>query len=481
MSNPPDNTSSTVKKQTRRFAPTIRGRGRGTSRSSESTPSSSEPTPESSTTKPMDSEPTTQIGHMRPEASSEGRLSSVHGQKTRGGAAKMKFKPTIPTKRNKKEVSAIDEPTKTELETRDSFRGQRGGRGDGRGRGRGGRGRGRGRGRGLIVEEVTASGIFSLGPSAMSTRARSGMTGSSGAFATYGGDSSRQEQDNGAETDMSILFANAHDGYTPVVFPHVPRLAGELDPADLTNPKGKIPWLTTTTKSEDKESTDTKEEKKEDDQATKVKLEPTTEEDAMKIDSPLEQHEGKEETKVEQQPIVQESTATTTTQEKWMMDDDAPAQNIFAVNEKSQVVSVADDELLFFQLPGIVPSFTLPLEDEQMTDIKTDDDKPNKGKEKEQLPVAAQMATLKEKMANMDLADMPDGQIGKLMVYKSGKMKLKIGNILLDVDQGMRSSFLENLMSVNTENKKAVELGHIVQKFTCIPNMDALLEGEENK
>lgn len=71
--------------------------------------------------------------------------------------------------------------------------------------------------------------------------------------ATYGGDTSRTEVDDGTETDMGVLFAEANDGYTPVVFPHVPRLAGELDPADLTNPKAKIPWLTTTTSKPDKD------------------------------------------------------------------------------------------------------------------------------------------------------------------------------------------------------------------------------------
>lgn len=110
---------------------------------------------------------------------------------------------------------------------------------------------------------------------------------------------------------------------------------------------------------------------------------------------------------------------------------------------------------------------------------KVDD---NKGKPK--LPPSAQRATLEEQMKSMDLEDMPDGQIGKIVIYKSGKMKLKIGNVLLDIEQGMQSSFLENVMVVDTNNetsKKAVELGHIVQKFTCAPNMDALLDGcEEN-
>ncbi|SAL94787.1 hypothetical protein [Absidia glauca] len=434
-------TNSTVKKQTRRFAPTLRGGSRG--RSDRGTPGASEspapapapaPAPTVSTEAP--------IGHIRSEPS-EGRLQSIHGPKTRGGAAKMKFKPTIPTKRNKKEAVAIEEAPKAESSSgRGGFRGGHRGRGDGRGRGRGGRGgRGRGRGRGMVVEEVTASGIFSLGPSAMSSRGRSGMAGSGAA--TYGGDTSRTEVDDGTETDMGVLFAEANDGYTPVVFPHVPRLAGELDPADLTNPKAKIPWLTTTTSKPDKE----------DDMEAEVKSE-TMDQADDRSHSPLPPRE------------------------TWMMDEDAPAQNIFAVNEKNKAVSVADDELLFFQLPAVVPMFKKPAgdEDDEMKDVK---DEEEVDKVKAQLPLAAQKVSMEEQMAAMDLSDMPQGQIGKLVVLKSGKMKLKLGNVLLDIEQGMRSSFLENVMSVNTDTKKAVELGHIVQKFTCVPNMNALLKDHE--
>jgi hypothetical protein len=141
---------------------------------------------------------------------------------------------------------------------------------------------------------------------------------------------------------------------------------------------------------------------------------------------------------------------------------------------------VADDELLFFQLPAVVPMFKKPAgdEDDEMKDVK---DEEEVDKVKAQLPLAAQKVSMEEQMAAMDLSDMPQGQIGKLVVLKSGKMKLKLGNVLLDIEQGMRSSFLENVMSVNTDTKKAVELGHIVQKFTCVPNMNALLEDQEGK
>lgn len=143
----------------------------------------------------------------------------------------MKFKPTVPAKRNKKEPvkpSSIDERLKEQ-----QGRGGRGGRG-------GGRGRGRGRGRDIIVES-SASGFFSLGPSAMSQRSRMAGTGS---FATFGGDAHGAERgESSAHSDMQAMFEGAVDGATPVVFPHVARTAGELDPSDLTTQRQKIPWL----------------------------------------------------------------------------------------------------------------------------------------------------------------------------------------------------------------------------------------------
>jgi Tfp pilus assembly major pilin PilA len=99
MSNPSETpTSSSVKKQVRRFAPTLRGRGRGSRSAAPSASETSEPTTSSTTqattatttTTTSTTEGATQIGHLHSETS-EGRLPSVHGPKTRGGAAKVRL------------------------------------------------------------------------------------------------------------------------------------------------------------------------------------------------------------------------------------------------------------------------------------------------------------------------------------------------------------------------------------------------------
>ena len=95
-----------------------------------------------------------------------GRLSSIRPKRdlTLGGVQRKTFAPTIPAKKTKDEIQAVQrqQPVAGPAETKPSGRGQRGrrGRGDG-GRGRGDRGRGRGRGDRKLVQSAS---VFSAGP-----------------------------------------------------------------------------------------------------------------------------------------------------------------------------------------------------------------------------------------------------------------------------------------------------------------------------
>lgn len=343
--------------------------------------------------------------------------------------------------------SAIDEA----LNSKPGYQNERG---RGRGRGERGGGRGRGRGRGLIiVDESSASGIFSLGPSAVS-RGRPGFGGAG--FASFGGDVPTRAEGESENSDMVEMFTTSIGRDTPVTFRHTSRLEGDVDPVTLSQPVGRIPWMNVKSKKPEPTLIET------------VKVEPTEGEE-MEVDKELVQVviPDDEEEEEEELPTL-------------YMESDSPAQNIFALDEKRRLVCVAEEELLYFQLPTVVPKFEKPKQD---IDMDQDEVKAEaiEGNEKS-LPTAAKKSTLEEAMSHLDLEDMPDGQIGKLIVYKSGKMKMQFGNILLDVNQGMQSSFLENIMVVDHESeetKKAIELGHIVQKFVCAPNMDALLKDEE--
>lgn len=393
----------------------------------------------------------------------------------------MKFKPTVPHKRNKKEVSssAIDDALSR---PGGNHRGGERGRG---GRGRGGRGRGRGRGL-VIVDESTASGIFSLGPSAVS-RGRPGFGGAG--FASYGGDVPSKAEGDDTNSDMVEMFTSSVGKDNPVTFRHISRLEGDIDPVTLKQSVGKIPWMTVKSQQKEKKNASATE------NSDKIKTEPINDVDmdASNKTTTIEDDDDDDVSKVLDtiDSLVDDAEEETEQKEAppVFMDSDSPAQNIFALDEKQRLVCVAEEELLYFQLPTVVPKFEKPKSDEPAVDVVMADDV-DKVKEENTdsnpLPAAAKKASsslLEDAMANLGLEDMPDGKVGKLIVYKSGKVKMQFGSILMDVNQGMQSTFLENIMVVDHESedsKKAIELGHIVQKFVCAPNMDALLNESLN-
>lgn len=161
--------------------------------------------------------------------------------------------------------------------------------------------------------------------------------GGGGGYAMFGGDvTSRTEEDNSG-TDMLHVFGDAPNDYTPVVFPHISRTAGELDPSDMTRKREKIPWLTV--KSEPDKQLEISELKQEGELPGKlfrdgqcllhlldayiVKVEQGEETTAMDVDQEQQQTP-----QVESEPSTEEPQRPPP-----MMDEDAPAQNIFALDE----------------------------------------------------------------------------------------------------------------------------------------------------
>lgn len=71
--------------------------------------------------------------------------------------------------------------------------------------------------------------------------------------------------------------------------------------------------------------------------------------------------------------------------------------------------------------------------------------------------------------------DLPSGYLGKLMVYRSGKVKMKIGDILFDVSIGTKSTCLQHVAHISTKDKTAMILGTIKQRTVVTPNIEDLL------
>ncbi|OIW03473.1 hypothetical protein TanjilG_14698 [Lupinus angustifolius] len=74
------------------------------------------------------------------------------------------------------------------------------------------------------------------------------------------------------------------------------------------------------------------------------------------------------------------------------------------------------------------------------------------------------------------LNELPSGIMGKMLVYKSGKIKMKLGDTLYDVSPGMNCMFSQEAVAVNTAQKHCCTIGEIGNHVTVTPDIDAVLD-----
>lgn len=81
---------------------------------------------------------------------------------------------------------------------------------------------------------------------------------------------------------------------------------------------------------------------------------------------------------------------------------------------------------------------------------------------------------------NCTLKDINEGQIGKILIYKSGKRKLVIGNTIFDIDEGFKPGFLQDVISVNanvsTKSGDMINLGSVEDSIVITPQFEDLLK-----
>ncbi|XP_074648887.1 DNA-directed RNA polymerase III subunit RPC4-like [Tubulanus polymorphus] len=169
------------------------------------------------------------------------------------------------------------------------------------------------------------------------------------------------------------------------------------------------------------------------------------------------------EIKKEKKPIIdsavkveeQSTEDNTTTAVKQMTQAMKPSQitpaELFTNSEKSE-----EGELLFIQLPDVLPG--TPASIGLDSDKKDRNEDVNKG---------------------TSLKDFHDGSVGKIVIHKSGKTCLVLGNMTLDLATGTPCSFLQELVAVKINhdrtNGNMIELGSVQHRLTCTPNFEQLL------
>ncbi|XP_062270060.1 DNA-directed RNA polymerase III subunit RPC4 isoform X4 [Platichthys flesus] len=136
------------------------------------------------------------------------------------------------------------------------------------------------------------------------------------------------------------------------------------------------------------------------------------------------------------------------------------------------------EEFFFMQLPDCMPGHAS--EQKAAPPVGPEAEK---GARKEGRPVVdkrpthpqAQQALRKEGCPV--LSQLPEGFLGKLQIRKSGKVELKMGDIVMDVSEGAAFSFLQ-LVSVHLSDGKngdMMVLGNVHQKLVLSPDFHNLL------
>ncbi|KAF5178141.1 Dna-directed rna polymerase iii subunit rpc4 [Thalictrum thalictroides] len=117
------------------------------------------------------------------------------------------------------------------------------------------------------------------------------------------------------------------------------------------------------------------------------------------------------------------------------------------------------ERMLFFQLP---PS--LPLINQSSSD---------KGKEIAGSSKPFRNMGLPEKGCGLE--ELTAGFMGKMLVYKSGAIKLKLGEIVYDVSPGSDCVFPQNVAAINVKEKHCCVLGELEKRAIITPDVDSLL------
>ncbi|KAF9580495.1 hypothetical protein BGW38_002844 [Lunasporangiospora selenospora] len=419
-------------------------------------------------------------------ATPAGRLTSLRGG--RGGGSKMKFAPTVPAKRNKKDAA----PSLLE----EARAGADSGRGE-RGRERGsGRGRGRGRGRGSPLDVVsTASGPFSLGPAALArSRQVASGGGASGAHWSYtgaqpikmeGGALSGEDREYYGDAAVDMKFGSTTTDASA--------------PTGLTNPN-EDDMATVKKEPKANEETDSRSsvDRSEDDMMEGIK-----EEHKLKIEGPAQEllPDWEEDQMYffqfpsimpafKPRPVATVPLSTVST---------PTSSSLYGTPDGTDKTEEAEDGLLSVKPEPVDQDRPILVPDNDLASVKAEpqDTKVSLMTGSEGTGTAAapggQRARPKTAAAASNNGGTPatkeeleeahqlqqEGKIGRLLIYKSGKVKMKVGDVIMDVSSGSECTFLQDLVVIDSKQKQAFVMGTVQKRMICAPNLTQLLNGLE--
>ncbi|OCH93642.1 hypothetical protein OBBRIDRAFT_885313 [Obba rivulosa] len=398
---------------------------------------------------------------------------------TRGGGSRLKFVPTIPSRRTKVDVKQEEAPAAIP-----TGRGERGrGRGQDRGRGRGRGGEGRGGPPRPPAVEMTASGPFAMGPTLAGTSARrttprsnftpivpqgpNGPKLGAGLTQTTAPTLKREKgEKEQKEEDEAEVYSDPDEG---------------VEIVDMDDIK-KMDWMAPESLRKEKEG---KKKKK----VVKVKEEERPEpvldrkgkgvavEEAMDVDEP----------RAEEVNLANAVDLSESEEEEELEDI---IDDFSLANETEEDSDARRERLYFFQFPSPFPTFVSRTPQTAAAATDSDSPKPEDSQKKvtfalDTKPPAAGSSAgaapgTSQTQPKAEEEPKVDGVIGQLEIYQSGAVKMRLANgILLDVSAATQPSFLQQAVHIDPTNKRICVLGEVNRRFVVSPDIDALLSSME--
>ncbi|PAN06192.1 hypothetical protein PAHAL_1G245200 [Panicum hallii] len=120
-------------------------------------------------------------------------------------------------------------------------------------------------------------------------------------------------------------------------------------------------------------------------------------------------------------------------------------------------------QLLFFQFPKTLP---LPRQADADADTNMNMSAKSMGDNRKRRLGSIHGCGLKE---------LPGGFMGKILVFKSGKVKMTLGDVLFDVSAGSNCIFPQEVVAINTREKHCCGIGDIGKRAIITPDINSLL------
>lgn len=134
-------------------------------------------------------------------------------------------------------------------------------------------------------------------------------------------------------------------------------------------------------------------------------------------------------------------------------------------------LSAAQDYIYLFQLPAALPLAVAPKQQEAAD--------PQRGKRAAAANGSSNNAAAVGLHQAAGVRELPSGKVGKLLLFQSGKVKMQIGDVLLDVSPGVPCVTRQEVAAINASAKMLVNLGPVTQRAVVCPDVWQLMADQD--